>query len=316
MALFAFFFIIYLAVGWAISNWYGTVALAGAAIFTLIMAAVALWGGDDLAVMVAGGKQLKDRSACPVLWDTVETAAIGNGLQMPRVFVSPDPTPNAFAAGRTHKQALICVNRGLLERLDKQELEGVVAHEMGHIRNLDVQLMTYAAVLAGSLALLSELFLRLFIFGGSDNRSSNPIVLIVSLVAIIIAPIAAIMIQMAISRRREFVADAAAADSTRYPQGLASALERIASSHGTEEGSRAHEKASAATAHMYIAPVKSELSGVSGKLFSTHPPTSERVEALLKLSSGVRHNPGPPVSASVTAGEFYNGAPAQSPPPQ
>lgn len=282
--LFSGFLVIYLVIGWAVSYWYGDGAVIVAAIIALIIAATAIWWGDDLAVSIARGRLVSERADAPELWDAVETMSIAAGIEMPRVYISSDPGPNAFAAGRTHKQALVCVNIGLLRLLDKEELEGVIAHEISHIRNYDVRLMTYAAVLAGSIAILSYGISRLMIFGGRDSRSGgggNIILLAISLLAVLLAPLAAMIIQMAISRRREFVADASAADLTRYPEGLASALEQIS-------GSPRRGTVSAATAHLYIAPAAVP-KGISNRLFSTHPPTSERVERLLELSGGSRH---------------------------
>ena len=161
----------------------------------------------------------------------VENLAITAGLPMPRVYIVPDESPNAFAAGRTPKQAIVAVTTGLLERLDEEELEGVLAHEMSHIRNYDVRLMTWAAVLAGSIALLAWIFTRALWFGGGDRDRGGGAATSSSWwscsLSLILAPIAAFLIQVAISRRREYVADASAAELTRYPQGLASALRVI-----------------------------------------------------------------------------------------
>ena len=290
--LFMGFIAIYVLLGAVLSQWFGTTALLIAVAVAGGMTISSLFFGDDMAVTVAGGRQIKSREEAPELWDSVEINAIAAGVDMPRVFVSPDPTPNAFAAGRSQKQALVCVNKGLLRTLDKEELDGVIAHEMAHIRNLDVRLMTYAAVLAGSIALISELLLR-FLFYGGDVRDRGGIPLMIGgLIAIILAPIAATLIQMAVSRRREFLADATAADLTRYPQGLASALERIAMP-AASKGEAGETKASSAIAHLYISPVKLEAKGITGALFSTHPPTEERLAKLAELSGGVRHQHSP-----------------------
>ena len=219
--LFAGFFIVYAAIGAAVSFALAGWELQSNLVVFAIFAAVAimvvgftLFMGDDMAVAVAGGRRVTDRKQAPELWDAVETMSIAAGIQMPRVYISNDPSPNAFAAGRSEAQALVCANRGLLELLDKEELEGVIAHEISHVRNLDVRLMTYAAVLAGSVALLSEFVLRGAIWSDSDSRG-GVIGLIVVVLAALLAPIAALLIQLAISRRREFLADASAADLTR-----------------------------------------------------------------------------------------------------
>lgn len=284
--LFLGFFLIYALLGYASYVFLGDGGPVLIAIVTVVMILTALFWGDDMAVAVAGGKEITERRESPALYDALETLAIGAGIRMPRLFVSPDPSPNAFAAGRNEKQAIVCVNQGLLDRLDKQELEGVLAHEISHVRNEDVKLMTYVAVLAGSIAMLSWVISRMFLF--SDNRGGNPIVLVAVLLGVLLAPLAAVIVQMSISRRREFLADAAAADLTRYPQGLASALEKISALTPAEEG--AGSKGNPATAHMYIAPLALEREGIGSRIFSTHPPTEERVERLLELSGGVRHS--------------------------
>jgi heat shock protein HtpX len=281
--LFFGFFFIYSALGFAAYLMFGDLGIILIAAVAIGLVISSLFFGDDMAVKVAGGQQIKSRDEAPLLWDLVETMAITAGIQMPRVFISPDPTPNAFAAGRNENQALVCVNVGLLNLLDKQELEGVIAHEVAHIQNKDVQLMTYVAVLAGSIALLSYLISRSFLF---SNNNSNIFAVLIALLAVILAPLAATIIQMAISRKREFLADAQAADLTRYPQGLASALEKISMRPLGKK-----EQGKEATAHMYISPLALEQKGAFSKMFSTHPPTEERVERLLDLASGVRHSP-------------------------
>lgn len=287
--LFLGFFVLYALIGVALAYLWGTGASLIVIAIAVIMIVAALFFGDDMAVAVARGKQINGREEAPELWDAVETTSLAAGLDMPRVFISPDPTPNAFAAGRNKRQALVCANAGLLRMLDKEELEGVMAHEIAHIKNQDVRLMTYVAVLAGSIALLSYIVSRAIIF--SDNRNANPIILVIALVGIILAPIAATIIQLAISRKREFLADAQASDITRYPQGLASALVRISSTPPSRG-----ELGSPATAHMYFSPLRLERKrGLGGSLFSTHPPSEERIERLLEMASGVphEHNPRP-----------------------
>lgn len=287
-ALFSGFFVVYAAIGaavsFAIAGWELHANLVVFAIFAavaILVVGFTLFMGDDMAVAIAGGKRVTDRKQAPELWDAVETMAIAAGIQMPRVYISPDPSPNAFAAGRSEAQALVCVNTGLLELLDKEELEGVIAHEISHVRNLDVRLMTYAAVLAGSIALLSEFVLRGLIWGDSDSRGGIVGVVVVVLAALL-APIAALIIQLAISRRREFLADASATDLTRYPQGLASALRQLASSQAPP----AHDRN--AIAHLYIVAPRMFKEKAAG-LFSTHPPISERLARLDGLAGGQTH---------------------------
>jgi heat shock protein HtpX len=287
-ALFSGFFVVYAAIGaavsFAIAGWEPNANLGVFGIFivvAIIVVGFTLFMGDDMAVRVAGGHRVADRKQAPELWDAVETMSIAAGIQMPRVYISNDPSPNAFAAGRSEAQALVCANRGLLELLDKEELEGVIAHEISHVRNLDVRLMTYAAVLAGSIALLSEFVLRGLIWSDSDSRG-GVIGLIVVVLAALLAPLAALIIQLAISRRREFLADAGAAELTRYPQGLASALRQLASSQARPSHDRN------AIAHLYIVPPRLFKEKAAG-LFSTHPPIPERLARLDGLAGGQMH---------------------------
>jgi heat shock protein HtpX len=217
---------------------------------------------------------------------------------MPRLYIVPDDSPNAFAAGRKPEQAIVAVTSGLLERLDEEELEGVLAHEVSHVRNYDVRLMTYAAVLAGSIAMISQIFLRGLLWGGDSREGrggANPLVLVVVLVALILAPIAAIVIQTAISRRREYVADASAVELTRYPQGLASAL-RVISGDTTTSA----RLSNGAIAHMMIAQPLSARGRVS-KLFATHPPIEDRITRLEAMAAGQSHRHGLPTATRRAA---------------
>jgi heat shock protein HtpX len=205
---------------------------------------------------------------------------------MPRLYIVPDDSPNAFAAGRNPKQAIVAVTSGLLDTLDEEELEGVLAHEMSHIRNYDVRLMTWAAVLAGSIALLAYIATRMLWFGGGDRDrggGSNPLVLIAVVAGAILAPVAAVVIQTAISRRREYVADASGAELTRYPQGLASAL-RVISANQKPSATLANPS----IAHLMIAPQLGP-GGRASRLFSTHPPTEDRLARLDEMAGGVTH---------------------------
>jgi heat shock protein HtpX len=240
---------------------------------------------------VSGARQVESKDEAPELWRTVENLAITAGLPMPRLFIVPDDSPNAFAAGRKPEQAVVAVTSGLLERLDDEELEGVLAHEISHVRNYDVRLMTYAAVLAGSIALISQIFLRGLIFGGGGGRErggGNPIVLAVVVVGLVLAPIAAVVIQTAISRRREYVADASAVELTRYPQGLAAALRTIS---GQEIPSA--RLSNQAIAHLMITQPLGARGKVS-RLFSTHPPMEDRVARLDAMAAGDVHRHGQP----------------------
>jgi heat shock protein HtpX len=269
-----------------LSLWFGIGALVIALVVAIVMLLINLYMADDLVMAVAGARRIERKEEAPELWRMVENLAITAGLPMPRLYIVPDESPNAFAAGRSPKQAVVAVTTGLLERLDEEELEGVLAHELSHVRNYDVRLMTWAAVLAGSIALLAQIFTRALWFGGGDRDrggGANIIVLAVVLVSLILAPIAAILIQLAISRRREYVADASAAELTRYPQGLASALEQISSA--AKPSARLGNQA---IAHlMIVAPLGAR--GNASKLFSTHPPAEDRIARLAQMAGGADH---------------------------
>jgi heat shock protein HtpX len=277
------FLVLYGALGWVLSLWFGSAALFVAIGVAIVMLFVNLFAGDDLITTVAGARQVERKEDAPELWRMVENLAITAGLPMPRLYIVHDESPNAFAAGRSPKQAIVAVTTGLLERLDEEELEGVLAHEMSHIRNYDVRLMTWAAVLAGSIALLASVFTRAMWFGGGDRRDNNPIVLIAVIAGLVLAPVAAILIQLAISRRREFVADASAAELTRYPQGLAAALGAI--SAAAKPSPRLGNQA---IAHLMIAPPLSAR-GRTLSMFATHPATEDRIARLSEMAGGVEH---------------------------
>jgi len=279
------FLLLYAALGWLLSLWFGEAALFVALGVAVVMLVVNLFMGDDLVTTVAGARQVEHKEQAPELWRMVENLSITAGLPMPRVYIVPDESPNAFAAGRSPKQAIVAVTTGLLERLDEEELEGVLAHEMSHIRNYDVRLMTWAAVLAGSIAMIAGIFTRAMWFGGGrrDGGGSNPLVLLAVLAGLILAPIAALLIQMAISRRREYVADASAAELTRYPQGLASALRAI--SAAAKPSVRLGNQA---IAHLMIAPPLSAR-GRTMTVFATHPSTDDRIARLMEMAGGAEH---------------------------
>jgi heat shock protein HtpX len=280
------FLALYAVLGWLFSLWFGPAAFyiaVGIAIFMLI---VNLYMGDDLVALVSGGRQVKRKEEAPELWRRIENLAITAGLPMPRIFIVNDDAPNAFAAGRNPKQAIVCVSTGLLARLDEEELEGVLAHELSHIRNYDVRLMTWAAVLAGSIALLANIFVRGLFFGGGRDRNgggANPLILIAVIAGAVLAPLAAVLIQLAISRRREYVADASGAELTRYPQGLASALRTISAN-----AKPSLHLSNPSIAHLMIAP-QLGATGRSSKLFSTHPPTEDRIGRLEQMAGGDVH---------------------------
>jgi heat shock protein HtpX len=272
------FFVLVMAVGWVAAQYFGNPAVLWVAVvFSVVMNITAYWFSDRIALSSAGATEA-DPAQFRELHRIVENLAITAGLPKPRVYIINDPAPNAFAAGRDPKHSVVAVTTGLLERLDRVELEGVIAHELSHVGNRDILVMTVAVVLAGFISVLADMFLRVSMFGGNSDRDSkaNPLVLILGVVGIVLAPIAAQLIQLSISRKREFLADASGALLTRYPDGLASALMKISSY------SQPLARASSATAHLYISnpfgpgAARSFLT----KLFSTHPPVEERIAAL------------------------------------
>lgn len=269
------FFVLVMAVGWAIAWYFNDPFILYLAVgFSILMNIGAYWFSDKVAISASGAKAA-DENEYRELHRMVENLSITAGLPKPRLYVINDAAPNAFATGRGPKHSAIAVTTGLLATLDKTEVEGVLAHELAHIGNRDILVMTVAVVLTGILSVIADIFLRMSIFGGGgDDKGKNPIILIVGVVGIILAPIAAQLIQLSISRRREFLADATGALLTRYPEGLASALEKISGFKGPVKN------AHAATAHLYISNPFGAAGGFVAKLFSTHPPMAERVAAL------------------------------------
>lgn len=266
--------------GWGIS-WYfnNPLILLCAVTGAILMNVYSYWYSDTLVLHLTRAEEA-DPGTYRELHRIVENLAITAGLPKPRVYVVTDPAPNAFATGRDPEHGVVAVTTGLLTLLDRTELEGVLAHELSHIGNRDILVATVAVVLAGSVALASDMFLRTLRWGGGRNRRAHPFVLALGLVAIILAPIAASLIQLAISRKREFLADASGALLTRYPEGLARALTKI------NAEAREMRHTSTATAHLFIAnpfgPQRSSGISLQG-LFATHPLVEDRVRALLDL---------------------------------
>ncbi|MBI4118243.1 MAG: M48 family metallopeptidase [Parcubacteria group bacterium] len=276
------FLIVVILIGWGFSWYMGdAVVLYVAVALALGMNVSAYWWSDKLVIKMTGAHPIT-RDSHRELWNVVENLSITAGLPMPKVYVVDDPAPNAFATGRNPKHAVVAATTGLLQILNKTELEGVIAHELSHIGNRDMFVSTVAVVLVGFIAILADIFLRMMYFGGGHDRDSRAGVafLLLGLVAAILAPIAAQLIHLAISRKREFLADASGALLTRYPEGLATALEKIAV-HGMEMRKTSH-----ATAHLFIAnPFGSNGRGMHwvNKLFSSHPDPKERVRILRGL---------------------------------
>lgn len=278
------FFALVALVGWGVSYYYGDPSLFyGAMVFALFMNVGSYWFSDKLVLTMTNAKPAT-REKYFDLYTVTENLSIAAGLPMPKLYVIEDPAPNAFATGRDEKHAVVAATTGLLSMMDRAELEGVIAHELSHIKNKDMLVMTVAVVLAGFVAIVADMFLRMSMFGGSrdnDNGKAGAVFAVLAIVAIILAPIAAQLIQLAISRRREYLADASGALLTRYPEGLASALKKIGS-YG-----RPMRNASHATAHLFIGnPFGGGAGQFVNRLFATHPPVEERVKRLLGERGG------------------------------
>lgn len=273
------FLVLVIAVGWVIAQIYGAPEILYiAVVIALLTNFISYWYSDKIVIGISGAKPAT-RAEYFDLWNAVENLSITAGLPMPKVYIVPDEVPNAFATGRNPEHAVVAVTTGLLAILDKNELEGVIAHELSHVGNRDILLSTVAVVLAGLLALVSDFFLRTSFFGrgrDSDSKAGN-VMAIVGLVLIILSPIAATLLRMSISRKREFLADASGALLTRYPEALASALSKIGAYGGKMR------KANHATAHLYISNPFGGGKTVNfvDKMFSTHPPIDERIRALM-----------------------------------
>ncbi len=282
--LMAVFLVLVIAAGFGISYYYNSPAILYAAVaFALFMNVWSYWYSDRVVLRMTNARPAT-RAQYFDLYTVTENLAIAAGLPMPKLYVIEDPAPNAFATGRDEKHAVVCVTTGLLSMMTRPELEGVIAHELSHIKNRDILLMTVAVVLAGFLAILADIFLRLSFFGGGrDREGGNQLTLILVIVGIILAPFAAQLIQLAISRKREYLADASGALLTRYPEGLAAALQKIG---GYNKPMR---KPSHATAHLFIGdPFGAKPTDWIERLFSTHPPIKDRVAALLSSNTNTR----------------------------
>jgi heat shock protein HtpX len=258
----------------------------GFAGIALILAGITSIGSyyysDKLVLATSGAKEIQKQDN-PELFRVVENLCIGDGLPMPRIYIINDPSPNAFATGRDPKHAVVCVTGGILEILDKAELEGVIAHELSHVKNFDIRLMGIVAILVGFIAIASNLFTQQLWWGGGrdreDRSNAQGLFLILGIVLAILSPIAATLIQLAISRKREFLADASGALLTRYPEGLASALEKLSKSPYSVRS------ANNATAHLFIVnPFKGKKTQqMFVSLFDTHPPIEERIKILRSM---------------------------------
>jgi heat shock protein HtpX len=244
----------------------------GALIGSIVYAVITYYTGSKLSLAVNGAREVHKQDN-PRLWRIIENLSITDGLPMPRVFIMDDPAPNAFATGRDPKHAAVCATSGILEIMDDNELQGVFAHELGHVKNYDIRVSMIAFALSVVISLLADVMLRLTWFRGNDREEeNNQVFLLLGIVAAILAPLIATLIQLAISRQREYLADATSALTTRYPEELISALRKI------EQTGSATRRQNTATAHMFFAnPLRGH---AITNLFSTHPPIQDRIERL------------------------------------
>ncbi len=273
--LMAVFLAIVVGVGYYLSYYYqNPTILYIAVVFSILMNVISYWNSDKIVTKLAGAREVPATGEYMELHRIVENLAITAGLPKPRVYVVDDPAPNAFATGRNPEHSVVCVTTGILRILDRTELEGVIAHELSHIGNRDILLSTVAAVLVGFVVILADIFRHSLWFGGSrrdDDNKAGGVLMLIGLIFVLLSPIFATLIQLAISRKREYLADASGALLTRYPEGLASALRKIG------EHSQPMKRQSSAIAHLYLAnPL-----GKVGQLFATHPPIALRIKALL-----------------------------------
>lgn len=246
--------------------------LIGAALYTVIT----YYSGSKMALAVNQAHEIQ-KSDNPRLWRIVENLSITDGLPMPKVYIMNDPAPNAFATGRDPKHAAVCATTGILDMMNDDEMQGVLAHELSHIKNYDIRVSMVAFALTAVISLIADIILRLTFFGGGDREENNQVFLILGIVAAILAPIVATLIQLAVSRQREYLADASGALTTRYPEALASALEKI-----KQTGSVARRQ-NTATAHLFFV---NPLRGHSlTNLFSTHPPIDDRIARLRDMGT-------------------------------
>lgn len=272
----AFFILVVGGLGWVFSQVYGggrPSITIGVLVGSLIYTVISYYSGSKVALAVNGAKPVT-KADNPRLYRIVENLAITDGLPTPAVYMMDDPSPNAFATGRDPQHSAVCVTTGLMEIMDDSELQGVIAHEMSHIKNYDIRVNIVAFALTAVISLLADIMLRLAWYGDDDNNN-NQIMFIFGIVAAILAPLIATLIQLAVSRQREYLADASGALATRYPEGLASALEKIGQSGSVLK------KQNTSTSHLFFAnPLKKH--GITN-LFSTHPPIQDRINRLREI---------------------------------
>lgn len=260
------------AIGWALSYGYNNPSIAYWVIATsAVYALIQYYAAGKLAVAMTGAREIEKRDN-PRLYRIVENLTITTGMPMPKVYVIDDPAPNAFATGRDPQHAIVAATTGIMEVMDDRELEAVMAHEISHVRNYDIRVSMIAFGLVSAIGILSDIAMRMMFFGGDNRNNSNPVVLVVGIVLIILAPIIAFLVQMAVSRQREYLADASGVLTTRDSEGLARALEKL------QTYGRPMQQQNSASAHLFFSnPLKSSF---FSKIMSTHPPLEERIARL------------------------------------
>jgi heat shock protein HtpX len=260
------------AIGWVVGYYYNDVnvvylVILIASIYALIQYFVA----DKLSVFMTGANQIEKKDS-PRFYRIVENISITTGLPMPKVYIIDDPAPNAFATGRDPKHAIVAATTGLIDVMTDSELEAVMAHEMGHVQNYDIRVGMITFGLVSAIGFLTDIVFRVFVFGDRDNDNASPIAMVVGVVVIILAPIIAVIVQMAVSRQREYLADATSVMTTRNPDSMISALDKL------RKFSKPLKKQNTSVAHLFIAnPLKP---GIMGRLFSTHPQIDDRIKRL------------------------------------
>lgn len=278
----AIFIIFILALGFVFSYLfdYGYPGLAFAGIIAIVMSLLSYYSGDKVALATAGAKGPITKEQNSYVYNMVENLAITAGLPMPKVYLIQDDSPNAFATGRDPEHASVAITTGAINLLENEELEGVIAHELSHIKNYDIRLMMVVIICVGMVALLSDFFLRWSFFRGGRRESGQAgmILIIVGVVLMILSPLIAQLIKLAVSRKREYLADASSVLLTRYPEGLASALEKI------DAYGKPLKRANNATAHLFISEPYAKKKHAFKNMFSTHPPITERVKALRSMA--------------------------------
>jgi heat shock protein HtpX len=273
------FLVVIVGLGYFISLYYNSPGLLYVAIiFSLFMNVASFWWSDKIVLSISKARPAS-REEFFDLYTVTENLSIAAGLPMPKIYVIDDPAPNAFATGRDKNHAVVCATTGLLQKLERPELEGVIAHELSHIGNRDILLMSVVVVLVGFVSIISNIFLRGMMFGGrrDNNREGGGVLAIIGIVLIVLSPIIATLIKLAISRRREFLADASGALLTRYPEGLAKALEKISAYNIPMKA------ANTATAHLFISNPFGNKGTAISNLFQTHPPIADRIKILRSM---------------------------------